>query len=314
MPALITHYEFIKSQAKQDKYFDILALAGQGPDPFFFYGYSLKKQKNVKEVRNFGTLLHHTNVAPVYEYMLTYALEKSESEREILLSFIKGFIFHYCLDRNAHPYIFYISGFSNIEKEKRKYSLEHAKIESYIDAIMYKKCKETKKTPKMIEVSDEHLHVISKMFAHLAKRYFKISYIKEDTYYLSVKNMRFVTRLMYSPFKIKKLFFHIFFNKHELNAMSGPLSLRKLKKYDIFNSSGQKWLNCVNGNIRFESFYELFNNAKKDAETVNNIMKQAASGLEVKDLLNNFVHNIDHDGFEIGATKKYFRLLLENKR
>ncbi|MCH5180961.1 MAG: hypothetical protein J1F32_07085 [Erysipelotrichales bacterium] len=310
MPATITHYEFIKSLAKHDKYFDVLALAGQGPDPFFFFGYNFKKREDTKEIRDFGTLLHHIDIAPIYNFMIKYAISKSGEEKEVLLAYVRGFMYHYCLDRNTHPYIFYISGFSDDEKEKRKYFLEHAKVEASIDALVYKKCKETKSLKHMINVKDSHLKIISKMFYFLGKKHFSIDYVKEDSFYLAVKDMCLVNRILNSPLKVKKLFFMIFFKNHELNIMSGPLKLNSLKKYDLFNSSKQKWLNCVNGNIRFESFYELFDNAKSDAAVVNEIMTKAHDGEDVFKDLEKFTHNIDHDGFTVGAHKKYFKLIM----
>lgn len=310
MPASITHYEFIKKTVKNEKYFDVVALAGQGPDPFFFYGYSLAKRKNVKEVRQFGTLLHHMDIAPVYNFLLNYATSKSGEEQEVLLAFIKGLMYHYALDRNTHPYIFYISGFSELPEEKRKYSLEHAKVESAIDAIMKKKCHEKKNINQMLKVSKAHLKLISKMFYCLGNYYFNFAYIQEDTYEKCVKDMRLVNHVLNSPLKIKKLIFMTLFKSHELNAMSAPLNVTKLKKYDLFNSRKQKWLNCVNGNIRFESFYELFDNAKKETESINHIISLAKGGLDVLEDLEEFVRGIDHDGFQVGAKKKYFKLVL----
>lgn len=310
MPAVVTHYEFIKCLDKHNKYFDVLALAGQGPDPFFYYGYNLKKRGDAKNIRKFGTLLHHMDIALVYNFMIEYAMSKKNEERDILLTFIKGFMYHYCLDRNAHPYIFYISGFSDVETEKKKYSLEHAKVESYIDALMYKKCQESKPIRQMLNVKDEHLKIISNMFGDLGRKYFNLKYVNEKTYYYGVKDMRFVNHLLVSPLKIKKVLFMIFFKNHRLNAMSGPLTLKSLKKYDLFNSTKQKWLNCVNGNIRFESFYELFDNAKRDAETVNSIIGKAQNGENILNDLKRFTHNIDHDGFEVDAHKKYFKLVI----
>ena len=40
MPAIATHYIFINDLiSKDDKYHDLISLAGQGPDPFFFFGF-----------------------------------------------------------------------------------------------------------------------------------------------------------------------------------------------------------------------------------------------------------------------------------
>ena len=47
MPAIATHYIFVNDLiSKDDKYHDLISLAGQGPDPFFFYGFSFSKRHN----------------------------------------------------------------------------------------------------------------------------------------------------------------------------------------------------------------------------------------------------------------------------
>lgn len=309
MPASILHYEFVKSLVSSDeKYFDIIALAGQGPDPFFFYGYSLKKRKNKKQVQEFGTLLHHSNIAPFYLGLLDYCTKKKGVEKEKLLAFIKGFMYHYCLDRNAHPYIFYISGFSDDEKEKRKYALEHAKVESALDALTKEKYKEKLSIPQMLTVSDEDLHLVSKMLHFVAHKVLNVDYLDDNSYFDGVKDMRLVYKILNSPLKIKKLLFMAFFKNHELNAMSAPLSLKKIKKYDLFNENNKKWQNCVNGNIRFESLNDLIENARYDANIVNDIIKKSQSGDSINKNMNDFVNLIDHDGFKVGTTKKYFKI------
>ena len=67
MPASLVHFTFIKENVNnKDKYFMETALGGQGPDVFFFYGYSFSKRENLKQVRNFGTYLHHTDISEIY--------------------------------------------------------------------------------------------------------------------------------------------------------------------------------------------------------------------------------------------------------
>lgn len=308
MPAIATHYIFINDLiSKDDKYHDLISLAGQGPDPFFFYGFSFSKRQNKKEVQAFGTFLHHIDPSVVYNYMFEY-VKRHQKHKEILLAFIKGFMFHYCLDRNAHPYIFYSSGFSNDSKEAKKYGLKHATFESYLDALEMKKHNLKLSKKVMLNCNDKELKIVSKMFKYLALDLFNNKYIDELSYYNGVKDMRFVYSFLASPLKIKKILFMAFAHNTPLNAMSDPLNVKKLEKYDIFNEKHNKWLNATNGNMRFESFFDLYENAKVDASKVCYIIDKFNNREDVKDNLTKFTYEINHDGFKVGSEKKYYKL------
>ena len=138
MPAFYTHYTFVEKNTEQkDKYARIRALGGQGPDVFFFYGYSLGKRENKSKIRDFGTYLHHTNISAAYNFLLEYA--NNQPEKKMLLAFVKGLFMHYVLDRNCHPYIFFRTGFPTsenpTEQEKTKYMNYHVRFESILDTI-----------------------------------------------------------------------------------------------------------------------------------------------------------------------------------
>ena len=307
MPAIATHYIFVNDLIKkEDKYHDLISLAGQGPDPFFFYGFSFSKRENKKEVREFGSFLHHIDPSIMYNYMFDY-VRRHQKHKDILLAFIKGFMFHYCLDRNAHPYIFYFSGFSSDPKEAKKYGLKHATFETYIDALEMKQRNIKMNKCKMLNCDDKELKIVSKMFKYLALDLFDNKNIDDLSYYNSVKDMRFVYSFLNSPAKIKKVLFMAFAHNTPLNAMSTPLNVKKLDKYDLFNEKHEKWLNATNGNMRFESFFDLYENAKIDASKVCYFIDKFISNEDIKNNIIKFTYEIDHDGFKVGSTKKYFK-------
>jgi len=311
MPASVLHYTFINELFKNNKYQDVLNVAGQGPDPFFFYGYGLGSRPHKKEVQQFGTFLHHIDPAIIYEYLIKYALKKPNND--MLFAFIEGFMDHYCLDRNAHPYIFYISGFSDNPEEKKKYSLKHAEVETALDALVIEKRKMSGNIAKLLKINKEDLISISEMFYSLARDVFNNPNVDRLSYYYGVKDMRFVYRVLNSPLKIKKALFEVFLKNNIVNYLSLPRSTKNIKKYDLFNVKHQKWLNCVNGNIRFESFEDLWVNAKKDAQKVHEIL-ESPNEKQLKDKLCAFSKNIDHDGFIVNSKKKYFELRIPDKK
>jgi hypothetical protein len=134
MPNIITHYNFCNNRVNDDLK-KIALLGSQGPDPFFF---SLKL--NSKKYYSLASSMHKMDPYDMYKYMIDYALDKNEREKEILFSFIRGFMYHYCVDRRCHPYVFYVTGFKTDEnKGKLKKKLSHSGFETYIDVLLSKK-------------------------------------------------------------------------------------------------------------------------------------------------------------------------------
>jgi hypothetical protein len=111
-------------------------LACQGPDTSFFYGYNIKKRDDKKDINSFGFYLHSINPTDLYHNMLAYAFKNDGEEKEILIEFTRGFVYHYLLDRTIHPYVFYNTGFPYTNK---KYNLNHGFFEGSLDTALMKK-------------------------------------------------------------------------------------------------------------------------------------------------------------------------------
>jgi len=72
--------------------------------------------------------------------MLEHSMKLTGGEREAALSYICGYLTHYALDGNAHPYIYYKSGFKT-EGDSRPslhYSIRHQSFETNVDIEMLK--------------------------------------------------------------------------------------------------------------------------------------------------------------------------------
>lgn len=309
MPAIFTHYIFGKQVSdKSDKYRSIFLLGSQGPDVFFYYGYNFKKRKDKKLVRNFGTMLHHIDISEVYNFFVEYALKKEGDERDILMSYIRGIFIHYSLDRNAHPYIFYRSGFTYEPTLKSKYSYSHAFFEAYIDTLLYKKYHETRRNVNCIKADKKQVLLVSKMYDAMNKAILKQDYIDEKSYYTSWKDFKFMSHVFYSPLYIKKGIYYLFFKKTLLYAMSSPDKVRHNDKMDLLNESHSFYQDCVSGEKFNFSFFDLMDNAKKDVKRVDEFLAKALDGENIKGEIMDFVHNIDHDGFIVASEKKYYSL------
>ena len=301
MPASLVHFTFIKENIdNKDPYFKETALGGQGPDVFFFYGYSFSKRENVKLVRDFGTYLHHVDISEAYAKLIEYAL-KSE-HKEMLLAYIRGVFMHYILDRNLHPYIFYRSGYvtDGTKEDAHRFMVAHQYFESGLDNLYSKLHKTLQNPQKCVKIPNPSLVEISKMWYYLSK---EINYegIKEDTFVDCYSDMYFAFGFLNSPLKIKKFFFHIFKRNTSIDALAFPFTTKQAVKEDFLNIQKNEWKDCVSGESRFESLDELVTTAQKECEKINVFFEKPKLSS-----IKSFVNNIDHDGFKVNSEKKYF--------
>lgn len=303
MPAIMTHFAFAKMRAEKNVDNDVLYLGAQGPDVFFFYGYSLKKKDNIKDIRDFGTYLHHVDISEAYYYLLSYANKKEGREKEILSTFIRGLFLHYIMDRNCHPFVFYRTGFAREEKDKKYYFSAHASYESYIDCLIKERFNIKLAPKKAIEADKEKVRLISLMMHHLAKDVFNNNIIKEDSYYTSWKDMKFCQIIFHSPLGVKKSLFRLIAPKGAINAMVTPRKVKHNDVLDVLNDTKDEWRDCVTNVAHNDSFLELIAKASDEVDLLDKLLAGKYSEQDLK----TFIHNTDHDGYDVGMEKKYFK-------
>ena len=314
MPAIYFHY--LTCDLLMDKkapYRNIILLGSQGPDPLFFYGHSLAIRVNQQEKRAMGDKFHHEKIAETMQAMMEYASrEEKEQNRNILYSYISGYFFHYCVDRNCHPYIFYRSGFTTTKDENQlKYKYFHASFESELDVAISKRYKFNRTIPsRLILCSNRNLMLISKMYYFVTQKvYYPCNYFGRTTFYHAVKDMRFAYRFTYSPFKVKKAVFERRAKYRLRNAISHPFYIDE--NIDHLNLKRSSWRDPVSGAYNDLSVIDMIENAKREYE-------QTVTLREIKDkkirdsYILRFVHDTDFDGEKIGSTKQYYSLYKED--
>lgn len=320
MPSCLTHFTFTDSLCKKDDPYRMLTdLGGQGPDIFFFYGYSVHKRPDKKSVRDFGTEVHHIDLSDLYDAFITYAQKKEGPERDALFAYIRGLFTHYALDRNCHPYIFYRTGFGKTPEEEHYYMYSHVKFEAYLDSLICKKFGTDPNGVRAIAAPKEQVCLVSKMWCEVGSRLLKAAYIKEDSYYEAWRDMRFIERLLYSRYGGKRALYGAFLRKSQLYAMCSPVKVKEDEKIDFLNEKKSPWADAVTGAVRNESFLELMDKARKDVARADVILEKARKGEDVLGLIRDFAHGTDHDGFPVGAEKVHFdfcwnKVLPEGKR
>ena len=90
MPAVIVHDTFALEMIPEDEkpYIAAVRSGTQGPDLFMAYGKNpFKKREDAKEIRPWGTVMHHTPVEDVYGKMMEYANNHADFDMESITVF-----------------------------------------------------------------------------------------------------------------------------------------------------------------------------------------------------------------------------------
>ena len=116
-------------------------LGAQGPDIFLYYPFW--KQSKYKWVKYPGDLLHTEKTKAFILKGLNFLIEdmgRDNKDYSTFLAYFMGYITHYSLDNNCHPFIYYFAGVYDKNKpETKKYDVYHKKLEMIIDTIMVKR-------------------------------------------------------------------------------------------------------------------------------------------------------------------------------
>ena len=140
MPAFATHYIFfeeIKDKIEEEFGFKlngkVAGVGTQGPDIFLFH--RLWPPFTVYKAL-FGTasLLHKSKPDALFDAFAEY-LETSENE-EVAKSYIYGFILHYALDRNCHPYVYAFQNQITEDNKKIHPLAAHNQVEHAVDTYL----------------------------------------------------------------------------------------------------------------------------------------------------------------------------------
>ena len=110
MPAYCTHYIFacellpaLTELAGFDLNRDAVMLGTQGPDVFFFH--RIAPWMSGRSQRKIGSRLHRAKPGDMLDAMAEYCTRCS-TEKDIARSYAYGFILHYALDRQCHPFVY----------------------------------------------------------------------------------------------------------------------------------------------------------------------------------------------------------------
>lgn len=310
MPAIITHYAYCLEamENKESKYKNAIILGSQGPDTFFFFGQIPwnRRGEHRLDVNEYGTKLHHMDITEVYNELIKYAY--ASDDKELLFAFIEGLFIHYSLDRNCHPYIFARSGFTAKEEEKKSWALSHMWYETLLDSTIAKiKGVSINRPARYLKIDNESLKKISIMWNEVNKVTKVSDYIDENSFYASAKDYQGVMGITNVPKHLSYAFTKLVMGKNsQAHRMNIPHNIpKKYQGIDFLNENRDEWPNIVTGEMRNESFMELWDKALQDIKIGQALLNRAKNGEDIKEELRAYINNIDHDGIAPEDVMRY---------
>lgn len=263
MPNLLAHcllakrlYNSVDKEGSflKDNYL-YLSAGCQGPDPLFFLGLIPKNGLHLfLAKKKIGNKIHKSDATRFFKllfdelYSIDNVLEKNRFE-----AFIFGQISHYFLDKIAHPYVMYESGFDGDGKITGSYHYKHTFFETNIDMCLADRFSLVRffKAPYEQLVSDERtLRGIDSHFIPVLARFIEKDRLPKNLYSSSVKNMIFFYKFMNKNGKRKS---KMIGKKISLSGIYIP----EKKDISVINESRKRWLEPDTGTSHNESFYEL---------------------------------------------------------
>ena len=278
MPGFLTHYLFsintyhaLKKKTLQDiikEHKQVYFLGAQGPDIFFYY-----LPCNLNKKKQLGSTMHHTCTSDFFHSCLKEIPKlKEESEREIALAYVSGFLCHYTLDSISHPFIYARTDYDRYVKEVKaplSYGAEHCNYETKIDSNMLKRYKKTSPSKmnykEMLKITkQETLTLASFLTDTINSTYFKengYSYVNESFIKRTLKYMPYELKLLQDKYGWKRPAAY-FLEKYtvKFHLLSGLITTDRLfEDEDVLNLKKESWASpWVPDLLKDETFVEIF--------------------------------------------------------
>ena len=278
MPAILTHDFFGKDA------FDIAAgklgfstmeereaflLGNQGPDPLFY----LAADPLLHRYAKYASIMHKEKTPELLLSMRDAIAPLPLKDVAVARAYIAGFLCHYMLDSTAHPFIYYwqnmltSQGVEGLDESAK--NQVHAEIEKDLDeAILYAHLGKTVATyrpySEVLKASLHTLYVLDRVF------FFALLWTYEkptDTRIFSsaAVDFRIIQHLAYSPTgKKRKLLGHLerTFGTNRFSLIEAlSHGARESSDSDFDNRAGNEWTDPFTGEVRKESFWDLYDHA-----------------------------------------------------
>lgn len=282
MPAPATHFIFAKSVedeiAALDKSFNFSKPAfyygTQGPD-FLFSHKVWRMAWNGENLVELGSVLHHVCPSKMFALMKEY-LETQNCDKDIVRSYIYGFLAHYALDRNAHPLVYAVQKALTKAHEMEDFRpiVVHNLIELNMDAILAKTemgCVRSTDL-KLYEAFDPNPYLIDEMASlmeYVVPQLVFCDASKSD-FADAYRHMRMGQIALNNPSGMRRKIVQ-FIEKPVWGPMGGPLLSSLMRQpqcdneWDYMNLAHREWTLVFDSRVKStKSFFDLYRDAQKD--------------------------------------------------
>lgn len=292
MPAFSSHYIFAKelmdsliNQADFELNKDAVLLGTQGPDIFFFA--RIFPWMIGKPMVKLGSKMHRTKPSLILENMRDYC--QNSLNIDTAKSYVYGFILHYALDSNCHPFVYSLENKITKTNPLANPHSVHNTIEFSMDSFMLNKrlginkpylfnMSETFNENPVVadEIAKLYTAVLSQLYGYNASEKQIITAIKDTKYFQQITlDKTGIKKAVLKPFEI---FLSPFTHNYKLTAFIRPRDLEKAKKYG--NIENGPWIYPTADIKSTKSFEQLFDQAK----TVSlDIIKAFDTGLSMRE-------------------------------
>jgi len=204
MPGFLTHYiagqavlntlapDIRKKISHSERLYN---LGTQGPDIFFYYIPGIVRKRS----RGVGSQMHRSNLGLFLMQMANAAKQNAGLDRDIIFAYTAGFIMHYAVDTNAHPYVYACTHDSTVSKIKN--STIHRHFETAIDILMLKLVEDKKpadhKQWELINANKSHMKVAAITTSNALLQIYNRD-VPPKNVYKAMRHMCGLTRLMQS--------------------------------------------------------------------------------------------------------------------
>lgn len=279
MPSFITH-ALIGSQIRQrlsnSKVSGVISQfpvafdwGAQGPDLLFFR-YGFKRKPN--PLGGLGTRIHKEHTPELFAEICRYLSSLQGTERfEPALSYVCGFVCHYCLDKNIHPYVYFMQ-----EKLRSRYYSSvpygiHMKLETDIDTALYtnltgdSNIRHYKISPTLIQ-KEADIQAMCDFFSHILHANYQAEYPSEEIKPCAPNQFRKETFMLEPTGFISGIACKwMDLTRGQHNVQCANCRPRQVK-YDVLNLEHTPWKNFRKKDaLHHESVLDLLNLAQDEA-------------------------------------------------
>lgn len=288
----------IYKKHENDPYLAYAKMGAQGPDPFYY----VIKSEIQKQSMNLADDMHDSLVNQLLITLTNYV--KSHND-EILRAYFKGFLTHFILDVNIHPYIYYYTGeYISDDPSTYKYRGYHLRFERAVD-MAYIRFRYHQSAPsfhqrdRVIPAKEVPVE-IKEMMKHVAKEVYQVDDV-DKLYEHGYQTMRKLLKFLVSDKTgIKKIILRI----ADIFMKPSPILLRdypyhrKDKKYDYLNLEHDTWYHPITNKPITLSVIDIYQQALDEAShTIEKVFAyiDGDQSIDLASIYKNRSFNSGHD-------------------